>query len=83
MKAAEVRRLARDLDLNTLLACRDSVFSGSPFTVDVHGEDDGERLTHVLLAIRIAEAVADGAEFKSAFRDALGTVRTVLTDAED
>ncbi len=82
MKAGEVRRLAKSHDKAALEACRDQVFAGEGFAFEVKGEDDGERLTHILLAIRIATAVADGTDFKTAFRDVIGTVRTVLTDAD-
>lgn len=83
MKAGEVRRLAKSHTRAELEAARDAAFAQQPFPMEVKGEDDGERLTHVLLAIRLATAVEGGADFRTAFREIIGTVRTVLTDAED
>jgi hypothetical protein len=52
---------------------------GAP-PVEVEGEDEGERLTHVMLAQRVRAAVDAGADAGDAFREVMASVREVLTD---
>ena len=44
------------------------------------GDDAEERLTHLLLAKRIHERMAEGEAFKDAFRAEMGAVRDLLTN---
>lgn len=80
MKPAEARRLAvahtrADLEeaASVLGEERDPHF-------EVGGEDHGEKLTHVLLAIRIRERIDGGEDPKDAFRHVMTGVRHVLAN---
>lgn len=80
MKPAEARRLAvahtkADLEeaASVLGGERDPHF-------EVGGEDHGEKLTHVLLAIRIRERIDGGEDAKDAFRHVMTGVRHVLSN---
>lgn len=48
--------------------------------IEVAGADRGERLTHVLLALRIRERMDEGHDVKDAFREVMRGVRGVLTN---
>jgi hypothetical protein len=82
VKAPEVRRLAQAHDAAALAAARDAMLEGEPSPLPVDGEDEGEQLTHLMLALRLRAAVDGGAPMKDAFRDLMGSVRQVLTDAD-
>ena len=76
MKAAVSRKLSRSHDSATLAACAAALMDGGAPPVEVEGEDEGERLTHVMLAQRVRAAVDAG----DAFREVMASVREVLTD---
>ena len=80
MKAAVIRKLSRAHDAATLAACAEALMGGAAPPVEVEGEDDGERLTHVMLAQRVRAAVDGGADAGEAFREVMSSVREVLTD---
>ena len=44
--------------------------------------EDGERLTHVMLAQRVLDRVAAGLPHAAAYREVMGAVRVVLTDSD-
>ncbi|MDQ3035065.1 MAG: hypothetical protein M3Y87_21840 [Myxococcota bacterium] len=80
MKPAEARRLAvahTSIELGeaaeTLGEERDPHF-------EVAGADHGEKLTHVLLAMRIRERIDGGEDVKDAFRHVMAGVRGVLSN---
>ncbi len=78
MKPAEIRRLAKDHDAASLKAARAALMDGEPPPFAIEGEDDGERLTHINLALRVVGKVDAGADLKEAFREVLGGVRELL-----
>jgi hypothetical protein len=80
MKAAVIRKLSRSHDSATLAACAAALMDGGAPPVEVEGEDEGERLTHVMLAQRVRAAVDAGADAGDAFREVMASVREVLTD---
>lgn len=81
MKAGVVRKLAREHDLPTLEAAAAALLGGEGAPFEIGGEDDGERLTHVMLAQRIRARVDAGEDLKAVFREVMGGVRTVMTDS--
>lgn len=80
MKAAEIRRLAQQHDLATLDAAADALAEELPLEIEVAGEDDGERLTHLMLASRLRAKVDAGAAMPAAFREIMQSVREVMTN---
>ena len=80
MKAAEIRRLAQQHDLATLDAAADALAEELPLEIEVAGEDDGERLTHLMLASRLRAKVDAGTAMPAAFREIMQSVREVMTN---
>ncbi len=81
MKPAEARRLAQEHTLEELANAASLLADEIEPTFPILGEDAGEKLTHVLLAMRIRERVEVGHEDpKDAFRSVMAGVREVLTN---
>ncbi len=83
MKAAEIRKLAKDRDAAALQQAADALMAGEGAPFDIDGEDDGERLTHVMLAQRVRARVDGGEDLKTVWREIMAGVRDLLTDAPD
>lgn len=80
MKASVIRKLAGE---HTAAALRDAVHAFVEEERDllgVDGEDDGERLTHVNLALRVRERVEAGEDARVAFREVMAGVRDLLSN---
>lgn len=81
MKPAEARRLASERTMSDLQEAAEALSDEKDPFFEVHGEDHGERLTHVLLAQRIRERMDEhGEDLKDAFRHVMAGVRGVLTN---
>ncbi|HBQ17597.1 MAG: hypothetical protein RLP09_04410 [Sandaracinaceae bacterium] len=80
MKPSEARRLAGEHDANALQAAAEALGDERAPAIVVHGKDEGEMLTHVLLAMRIRARVDAGEEPKDAYRAVMGEVRGVLSN---
>ena len=78
MKPGVVRQLAAERSIAELEVAVAVLSDGAPAPVWVDGTDDGERLTHVLLAVRIRRRIDDGMDPKEAFRTEMTGVRAVL-----
>lgn len=81
MKAASVRALAAEHDQATLEAAADALAEEQPLSFEVEGDDDGERLTHLMLATRVRERMeGQGEDLKTALRAVMSGVRDVLSN---
>jgi len=81
VKAPEVRRLSLNHDAAALQAAADAILAGQAPAIEVQGDaEEGEHLTHALLALRVRKLVDAGAAHKDAFREVMTAVRGVLTD---
>ena len=81
MKSAETRRLAETYSLEELAHAASHLGNEQEPEIAVAGEDIGEKLTHVLLAMRIRERMElSGDSLREAFRAVMGEVRHVLTN---
>jgi hypothetical protein len=80
VKPAECRRLAVERTMSDLVQAAESLADEKEPFFEVHGEDHGEKLTHVLLAQRIRERMDHGEDVKDAFRHVMNGVRGVLTN---
>ena len=78
MQMKEVRRLVKNHDLEELQAAAEAIENEQPPAIDVEGEDEGDKLTNVLGAIEIKEAVARGESEKDALRAFSSRVRDIL-----
>lgn len=80
MRPAEARRLADAHTSDELTRACEALSEERDPPFDIAGADDGEKLTHVLLAQRIRTRVDEGADLKQAYREVMGEVRGVLTN---
>lgn len=80
MKAAEVRRLALAHPVPELAAAAEAITEREEDPDWVQGDDVGEKLTHLMLAMRVRERVDGGEDPKEAFRAELSSVRALLAN---
>ncbi len=78
MKAGTIRKLANEHSAEALESAIEALVEGEPLPITVDGEDDGERLTHVNLALRIRRRADSGEDLKVVFRDVMAQVRGLL-----
>ncbi len=79
MKPAEARRLAEAHTLDQLAHAASQLGEEQVPGIPIGGEDPGEQLTHVLLAMRIRERVElSGDDLREAYRAVMAGVRHVL-----
>jgi hypothetical protein len=78
VKAAEVRRLALAHGQVALEAAAAAIEAGAPCPLAVAGDDEGEQLTHVMLAATLRARLEQGEEERVAFRAVMQRVRGVL-----
>jgi translation elongation factor EF-1beta len=83
MKAGEIRRLSLDYTVAQLEEAVESIVEHEKDLIQVDGEDIGERLTNLNLALRVRQRVEQsGEEHKHAFRSVMGSVRDLLSNDE-
>lgn len=80
MKATVVRHLAERYGMNELAVGAEAIAEYGEDRLGVEGDDLGEKLTHLLLAMRIRTRVDAGEALKDAFRAEMANVREVLTN---
>lgn len=78
MKAGTIRKLANEHSAEVLESAVEALVEGEALPITVDGEDDGERLTHVNLALRIRRRADSGEDLKVVFRDVMAQVRGLL-----
>jgi len=80
VKAGAVRSLAERHDVATLTAAAEAVAEREEDVLGVEGDDLGEKLTHIMLAMRVRTRVEAGEALKDAFRAEMAGVREVLAN---
>ena len=80
MKAPVVRSLAESYDAARLTAFVEAITEREEDPSEVGGDDVGEKLTHVMLALRVRGRVDAGEPLKDAFRAEMAAVRTVMSN---
>ena len=80
MKAGVIRKLAEHHARSDLDTAADALAEGETIGIEVTGDDDGERLTHLMLASRVRALMDDGMELKVAFREIMTQVRGVISN---
>lgn len=83
MKASVIRKLSKDRTRAELEAGRDAIAEREEDVLGVDGEDLGEKLTHIMLALRVVGRVEAGETHKEAFRSELSSVRDLLENEPD
>lgn len=80
MKIPVVKKLVENQSMEDLIAAEEALVEEQSLPIEVEGEDDGEKLTHILAAIFILERMKDeGVDFKSALREYTRRVRESIS----
>ena len=80
MKIPEVKKLVDDYSMDELIAAEHALVNDVALPIIIDGEDEGEKLTHILAAIFILERMkSDGLEFSTALKDYTRRVRESIT----
>jgi hypothetical protein len=80
MKVPEIKRLAENYKAPQLRAAEEALLEGLPLPFEVHGDDEGEQLTHILAALHIVEDIDNnGIEFRAALRKYTERVRNSIS----
>jgi hypothetical protein len=76
MKIDAIKKLVENHDLEMLQQLQNQLEEEQPLSHEVDGEDEGEKLTHLLGAIWVKEQMAaNGTEFKTELRNFTSRVR--------
>lgn len=78
MKIPEIKRLVETYTLEQLQAAEAEIAEGNVPAIEVHGDDEGEKLTHLFGAQFIREKVESGVEFTVALREFTQKVRNSI-----
>lgn len=78
MKIPAIKKLVEQADLESLKKAEQALYDEQPLSMDVEGDDDGEKLTHILAAIYIKERIAQGDDFTTALRSYTQRVRNSI-----
>jgi len=79
MKPAVVRKLAQEHELEELESAALKFEENLENVLNVEGEDDGEKLSHLLISIFIKKRMAKGAAMNEALREYSQKVRKVIS----
>src|SRR5690606_4605329 len=80
VKAAAVRKAAERYTSAELEAAAEALAGEEREILEIEGDDPGERLTHLLLALRVRSRMDAGEDLKEAFRAVMADVRGTLTN---
>ena len=76
MKIASIKNLVNQYTLPELQEAEECFYEEKKtLNIEIEGEDEGEKLTHVLAAIEIKEDMAQGAQLNEAIRNFSQRVR--------
>lgn len=78
MKIPAIKKLVEQADLESLKKAEQAMYNEQPLSMDVEGDDDGEKLTHILAAIYIKERMDQGDDFTTALRSYTQRVRNSI-----
>ena len=69
MKIGVIKKLAESLSMDELRAAEEALYNDLTLPTMIEGDDDGEKLTHVLAAIFVQEYILENnSDIKSALR---------------
>jgi len=79
MKIPAIKKAVETHSLNDLKAAENALYEELEMPIEVEGDDEGEKLTHVLAAIHIKEDMLHkGMDFKDALRAYTHRVRNSI-----
>lgn len=80
MKLPIIRKLAEQHSIAELKSAEDAILNEQQPAIDVEGDDEGERLTHVISAMAVKEDMAlNGVELRIALRNYAERVRKSIS----
>jgi len=78
MKVPAIKKLVEQADIESLKQAEQALYNEQSPVIEVEGEDEGEKLTHILAAIYIKERMAQGDDFTTALRRYTQRVRNSI-----
>lgn len=76
MKISAIKNLVENQTLESLMEAEAALLEENPLPIEVEGDDEGEKLTHIFAAIWILKKMIDeDLEFKVALREYTKKVR--------
>ena len=79
MRIPAIKKLAEEHTLDVLKAQRSALEDEQPLEIDIPGDDEGEKLTHIYGAIWVLEQVeSNGTDIKTEVRNFSGRVRNSI-----
>lgn len=76
MKIPAIKKLVETHPLRSLIEAELALIEDKPLAIDVEGDDEGEKLTHIIAAVWILERMREAdVEFKTALREYTQKVR--------
>lgn len=76
MKIPAIKKLVETYNIDQLQNAEEALAEELPLEIEVDGEDEGEKLTHIIAACWILEKMKfDNVEFKEALREYTKKVR--------
>jgi hypothetical protein len=80
MKIGVIKKLAESLSMDELRAAEEALYNDLTLPTMIEGDDEGEKLTHVLAAIFVQEYILENnSDIKSALRAYAIKVRTSIS----
>jgi len=78
MKIPVIKKLIQELDIESLKRSSNELEEEKPLSLEIGGDDDGEKLTHIYGAIWILEQVEKGTDKNMALREFSARVRNSI-----
>lgn len=79
MKIPVIKKLVERYSLEELTAAEESLAEEEQPSIDIEGDDEGEKLTHAFAALYIKGKVEEGMDFKTALREYTQMVRNSIS----
>lgn len=79
MKIPAIKKLVESYTIDELKKAEEALYDEQSIDIDVDGEDEGEKLTHILAAIDILSEMEKGTEFTQALRNYTQRVRKSIS----
>ena len=79
MKITAIKKAVKLFTTAQLQEAEQALYEEQMPLIDIEGDDEGEKLTHVLAALEIKENMAKGMEFKEALRAYTQRVRNSIS----
>ena len=76
MKPSAIKKLVEEVDITALKKAEEAMLEEVEPVIEIEGEDEGEKLTHVLASIWILEDMdKNKTDFRTSLRNYMGKVR--------